>query len=307
MEETTRRDVLRSTAALGAAMATTATAGCASIGGIGSGSGGDGGGGEYRSTVAHPGWFDVDASAAAPDGYRLKTVRTWNHAAFRDLEGDLPEWIRDAAGLRIPGLDVPIHRQTFTLMPGSVRVSTFADADELADAASESDAYAPVDGVEGFYGHADENGVTVVGDGVAANVDRYGGDESSPVEDVAAHAEMLAASEEAALETSTTALSRADRLVDALGEQTIARLWPRRTNLEIGLKAVGEGFTVGADRTEHRAVGLGDDLDPDTFKERRFAYRDYEPYDDVAVSAGDGRVVLEASVPTSEFDLFSRY
>lgn len=315
MKGSTRRDLLRSTGALGATMATAATAGCVSLDAIGSGSdggegedgdGNGGDGGEYRSTVAHPGWFDAETSAAAPDGYRLKTVRSWDHAAFRELDADVPEWIRDAGRLRVTGLDVPIQRQTFTAVPGPVRVSTFADADELADAAAESDAYAPVDGVDGFYGHADEDGVTVVGDGLAATVDGFGGGESSPVDDVAAHAQMLAASEDAAFETSTTGLSRANRLVDALGEVTIARVWPRRTNLEIGLKALGEGFTVGPDRTEHRAVGLGDDLDPAVFKERRLAARDYEPYDDITVNVGDGRVVLEASVPTSEFDLSSR-
>ncbi|WP_323676563.1 hypothetical protein [Halorubellus sp. PRR65] len=304
MEEMSRRGLLRSAAAAGTTTVGVAMAGCAALDGDS-----DGSGGEYRSTITHPGWFDASQSAAAPDGYRLDVVITWDLAALRDIDADLPEWLEGAGTNRMPGIDQPMQRQTFTAMPHPVRVTSYADAEALRTAARESDAYAPVDGLDEVYGHADEHGVTVVGDGVAVSVDRYDGDQSaSPVDDVAAHAKMLAAREDAEFATASDALSRTDRLVDAVGTQTIARLRPRRTNLEIGLKGVGEGFTVGPERTQHRAVGLGDDLDPDTFKQRRLSGgSDYAPYDDVSVSGGDGTAVLEGSVPTSEFDMLSRY
>ena len=301
MKEATRRHVLRTSALACATGFATATAGCSAIEGV-LGGGDD----SYRSSIAHPGWFDASASAVAPDGYGLDLVSYWDQVALRAKADALPDWL--VSDGQFFGLDVPVEEHVSTLVPHPVTVASYADADALDDAVAASDGYEPVADVEGVYGKHGDDGVTVVRDGVAMNADRFdGGEPGSPVDDVAAHARMLEEREAASFETGIEAFSRVDRLVDAVGSQTIVRLFPRETNLDIGLKGVGEGFDVGGDRTEHRAVGLGEDLDPDVFEDWRVrAGEGYEPYEDVSVEREDGVVVLTGSVPTSEFDLLLR-
>ena len=69
MKESTRRHLLRTAALAGTTALATATAGCSAMEGVLGGEGDS-----YRSSIAHPGWFDASDSAATPDGYSIERV-----------------------------------------------------------------------------------------------------------------------------------------------------------------------------------------------------------------------------------------
>jgi hypothetical protein len=207
-------------------------------------------------------------------------------------------------------------------VPTISTIVTFSEEGAGVEAAAASEAFEEVPDVDGYYGRTTESdAVIVVGDGVGMLLD-VGADAaeagetgtSSPdgattegqISEMTRVARMLS-SRPSSFAGGTESMDELQTLLGTVGSSTIASY-----RLEVDgtdrIAAYGDGFTVGADRTSLRTVGLGEDLDATGFKEYALqgSGRDYGAYENLEAKTVDGNPVLTGSVATEDFDKLSR-
>lgn len=319
MELATRRRVLQTIGA-GATGTVAATAGCSTLDDL---SGGSGGMPDFASVVPHPGWATETPDSALDSDVGMIALEHWDYEQLRSIDGELPDWLRVGSNTMFE-LDALLSDVVTAVLnvPTISTIVTFTEAGAGVEAAASSEQFEEVPEVTGYHGRTTDSGaVIVVGEGVGMLLDADGSsygagntETSSPdgattesqINDMTRVARMLS-NRPSSYAGGTESMNELQTLLGTVGSSTIASY-----RLEVDgtdrIAAYGDGFTVGADRTSLRTVGLGEDLDATGFKEYALqgSGRDYGAYENLEAKTVDGNPVLTGSVATEDFDKLSR-